>query len=82
VDLNGRTTNSKSGVPLTHALIRLTGARPSAQDIHANAIRVWARMKEEVVAEIRRLYESAEPDQYLAIQRAAVTNANLDVNKP
>ena len=82
LDTNGRSTTSKSGVPLTHALVRVTGRKPRAADIQQCATRVWDRMKAEAVDDIRRLYAASTPDDYLAIQRAVIVNANLDVNRP
>lgn len=84
VDFNGRTTTSRSGVPLTHALVKLKGRRPDPDAIQGNAGKVWDRMKQDTLAEIRSLYASGTKtaDAHLALQRAVIVNANLDLNRP
>lgn len=80
--VNPRSTTSKSGVPLAHVLVNLTGKGLVQDALKRNVSSVWHQMKDRVLQEIEALYTSKDPARHSDLQHALITNANLDLNRP
>ena len=79
---NPRSTESRSGVPLCHAIITPTGKGSVADALSRNVAAVWQQMKARALDEIAALYASRDASRHLPLQYELITNANLDLNHP
>jgi hypothetical protein len=81
--MNPRTTQSRSGVPLSNVLVEARGSLSEYRDaLDANARTVWMQIKRRVLDDVRRLYGSRDEHAHAELQHALIINANLDLNPP
>jgi SAM-dependent methyltransferase len=81
-ECNARSTVSRSGVPLCHAIITPTGKGVVADALSRNVATVWSQMKARTLDEITTLYTSKDPSRHIDLEYELITNANLDLNRP
>jgi hypothetical protein len=79
---NARSTMSKSGVPLCHAIVTTTGNGNVGGALTGNVGAVWDQMKTRALDEIAALYASGDSQRHADLQHELITNANLDLNRP
>ncbi len=79
---NVRSTTSRGGVPLSNVIVRSTGVGNVYETLERNAKSVWQQMKNNVLDEIRSLYDAHDRRRQVNLHYALTTNANLDLNRP
>jgi ubiquinone/menaquinone biosynthesis C-methylase UbiE len=78
--INARSTVSRSGIPLCHALVGLCDEATVDESLDQNIRRVWTQMKTRTLDEIAQLYRARDEVKHVALQQALIVNANLDLN--
>jgi len=81
-EVNPRTTESRRGVPLVNAIIRVQQVGDVRGVLEARVRQVWASMKSYALEMLQQLYESHDESRHRELQHWLFTNANLDLNRP